>query len=92
MTTKTIELYIDYKSPYAYLAVAPAWELERDFDVKLDWMPYTLDIPDFLGYDPALQRQRIAKSFRRRYRSRAKPYGAPVAAGEVLVHGCAALR
>lgn len=49
MTTKTIELYIDYKSPYAYLAVAPAWELERDFDVKLDWLPYTLDIPDFLG-------------------------------------------
>jgi 2-hydroxychromene-2-carboxylate isomerase len=49
MTTKSIELYIDYKSPYAYLAVAPAWELERDFDVKLDWMPYTLDIPDFLG-------------------------------------------
>ena len=49
MTTKTIELYIDHKSPYAYLAVAPAWELERDFDVKLDWLPYTLDIPDFLG-------------------------------------------
>ncbi|UCH46532.1 MAG: DsbA family protein [Betaproteobacteria bacterium] len=49
MTTETIELYIDHKSPYAYLAVAPAWELERDFDVTLDWLPYTLDIPDFLG-------------------------------------------
>jgi 2-hydroxychromene-2-carboxylate isomerase len=49
MKTKTIELYIDHKSPYAYLAVEPAWELERDFDVSLDWLPYTLDIPDFLG-------------------------------------------
>jgi 2-hydroxychromene-2-carboxylate isomerase len=49
MTTKTIELYIDHKSPYAYLAIAPAWELERDFDVTLDWLPYTLDIPDYLG-------------------------------------------
>lgn len=49
MTTKTIQLYIDHKSPYAYLAIAPAWELERDFNVKLDWLPYTLDIPDFLG-------------------------------------------
>ena len=49
MTTKTIELYIDHKSPYAYLAVEPAWQLERDFDVRLDWFPYTLDIPDFLG-------------------------------------------
>jgi 2-hydroxychromene-2-carboxylate isomerase len=49
MTTKSIELYIDYKSPYAYLAIEPAWELERDFDVTLDWLPYTLDIPDYLG-------------------------------------------
>lgn len=49
MTTTTIDLYIDHKSPYAYLAVAPAWELERDFDVTLDWLPYTLDIPAFLG-------------------------------------------
>ena len=49
MTNKSIGLYIDHKSPYAYLAVAPAWDLERDFDVSLDWLPYTLDIPDFLG-------------------------------------------
>ena len=49
MTTKPIELYIDHKSPYAYLAIAPAWELESDFDVRLDWLPYTLDIPDYLG-------------------------------------------
>ena len=49
MTNKSIGLYIDHKSPYAYLAVEPAWELERDFDVTLDWLPYTLDIPDFLG-------------------------------------------
>jgi len=49
MTTKTIEIYIDHKSPYAYLAIAPAWELETDFGVTLDWHPYTLDIPDYLG-------------------------------------------
>lgn len=49
MTTKTIPLYIDHKSPYAYLAIEPAWELERDFDITLDWLPYTLDISDYLG-------------------------------------------
>jgi 2-hydroxychromene-2-carboxylate isomerase len=49
MAAKTIALYIDHKSPYAYLAVEPAWDLERDFDVVLDLLPYTLDIPDFLG-------------------------------------------
>jgi 2-hydroxychromene-2-carboxylate isomerase len=49
MTTKTIGLYIDHESPCTYLAIAPAWAHERDFDVTLDWLPYTLDIPDFLG-------------------------------------------
>ena len=47
MTTDTV--YTDYKSPYAYLAVEPAYRLEQDFDVSLTWLPYTLDIPLFLG-------------------------------------------
>jgi 2-hydroxychromene-2-carboxylate isomerase len=46
---KEVAVYIDYKSPYAYLAKEPTWELERDFDVRLKWLPYTLDIPSFLG-------------------------------------------
>ena len=45
---ETVAFYIDFKSPFAYLAVAPARELERDFDVRLRWMPLTLDIPDYL--------------------------------------------
>jgi 2-hydroxychromene-2-carboxylate isomerase len=49
MAARSITVYIDYKSPYAYLAKDPAWELEREFDVRLDWLPYTLDIPEFLG-------------------------------------------
>jgi 2-hydroxychromene-2-carboxylate isomerase len=46
---RTIALYIDYKSPYAYLAKDPAYALERDFGVTIDWLPYVLNIPDFLG-------------------------------------------
>ena len=49
MPEKTIDLHIDYKSPYAYLAVEPAWTLERDFRVRLNWLPYTLDNPDVLA-------------------------------------------
>jgi 2-hydroxychromene-2-carboxylate isomerase len=49
MPAKEITLYIDYKSPYAYLAKDPAYELEREFDIRLNWLPYTLNIPDFLG-------------------------------------------
>ena len=47
--TQTITVYSDYKSPYAYLAKDLAYELERDFPVRLDWLPYVLDIPSFLG-------------------------------------------
>jgi len=46
---RTVTAYIDYKSPYAYLAKDLAYELERDFPVRIDWLPYVLDIPSFLG-------------------------------------------
>jgi 2-hydroxychromene-2-carboxylate isomerase len=46
---RTLTAYIDYKSPYAYLAKDPAYEIERDFGVHVDWLPYVLDIPSFLG-------------------------------------------
>ena len=46
---RTITVYSDYKSPYAYLAKDLAYELERDFPVRLDWKPYILDIPSYLG-------------------------------------------
>jgi 2-hydroxychromene-2-carboxylate isomerase len=46
---RTVTAYIDYKSPYAYLAKDLAYDLERDFPVHVDWLPYVLDIPSFLG-------------------------------------------
>jgi 2-hydroxychromene-2-carboxylate isomerase len=49
MTARTIKIYSDYKSPYAYLAKDPAYELEREAGVTLEWLPYTLDIPAYLG-------------------------------------------
>ena len=49
MTTQTIKVYTDYKSPYAYLAKDLAYDLERETGARLDWLPYTLDIPAYLG-------------------------------------------
>ena len=49
MPARTIKLYVDYKSPYAYLAKDAAYALERDTGVAIDWLPYILDIPSFLG-------------------------------------------
>jgi len=47
--TASSNRYTDYKSPYAYLAKDLVYELERDFPVRVDWLPYRLDIPSFLG-------------------------------------------
>lgn len=49
MTTRPIKVYTDYKSPYAYLAKDLVYDLERETGVVIDWLPYTLDIPAYLG-------------------------------------------
>lgn len=49
MPKSSVQLFIDYKSPYAYLAVAPAYQLAADTGIDIDWLPYTLDIPSYLG-------------------------------------------
>lgn len=48
-TTRTLICYTDYKSPYAYLAKDLTYDLARETGVRLDWRPYVLDIPAFLG-------------------------------------------
>ena len=49
MTSATIKVYTDYKSPYAYLAKDLVYDLERETGAIIDWLPYTLDIPAYLG-------------------------------------------
>jgi 2-hydroxychromene-2-carboxylate isomerase len=42
-----VTFWVDYVSPYAFVAKAGAYELERDYDIALEWRPYTLDIASF---------------------------------------------
>ena len=42
-------VYLDIKSPYAYLAKNPTKQLVTDFGIEIDWRPLTLNIPSFLG-------------------------------------------
>ena len=44
-----LTVYTDYKSPYAYLAKDPTHRFAEETGVELDWRPYTLDIPNYLG-------------------------------------------
>ena len=46
-----IKFYYDYKSPFTYLAFAPALELENAHDVRLRFIPHELDIRSAYGGD-----------------------------------------
>jgi len=49
VTNIEIPVYIDFKSPYAYLAVKPLRAMAVEYDLTLDWRPYNLPIGDYLG-------------------------------------------
>jgi 2-hydroxychromene-2-carboxylate isomerase len=44
-----VRIYTDYKSPYAFVANKRLFELEEAHHVELEWLPYTLRIPEFMG-------------------------------------------
>lgn len=44
-----LAVYIDLKSPYAFIAIEPTRAMARAAGVPIDWRPFTLDIPSYLG-------------------------------------------
>ena len=42
-------VYVDVKSPYAFVAIRPTLALEAELGLQFDWRPLTLDIPSYLG-------------------------------------------
>ncbi|WP_339948762.1 DsbA family protein [uncultured Albimonas sp.] len=49
MSRPLVRCYTDYKSPYAYVALAPTQALAARWDLELEWRPYTLRIAEYLG-------------------------------------------
>ncbi len=39
---REVKMYSDFKSPYAYLAFEPAFELEDKYRIRLKWKPFQL--------------------------------------------------
>ena len=70
----TIQVYSDYKSPYAFLAKDLIYELEDQFDVHLEWLPYTLDIPSYLGSARLDERGEVIESNRNAHQWRRVRY------------------
>ena len=42
-------IYIDLKSPYAYLSIEPTRNMLKELVIVADWRPFVLDIPSYLG-------------------------------------------
>jgi 2-hydroxychromene-2-carboxylate isomerase len=63
-TTSPLIVYIDYKSPYAFLAMEPTYQIEDHFGIEIDWRPLTLDIPSYLGSARLDDRGRVAEENR----------------------------
>jgi 2-hydroxychromene-2-carboxylate isomerase len=49
MKNNIIEIYIDFKSPYAYLAIDSSIKFAKHNKLEIHWLPFVLEIPDFLG-------------------------------------------
>ena len=49
MENPRVRVYTDYKSPYAFVANAALFDLEKSEGVELEWLPYTLRIAEFMG-------------------------------------------
>ncbi len=46
---KPLIVYLDIKSPYAFVSVRPTLEMIDRLGIEVDWRPLTLDIPSYLG-------------------------------------------
>jgi 2-hydroxychromene-2-carboxylate isomerase len=59
-----LAVYIDLKSPYAYIAIEPTREMASAMGVQIDWRPFTLDIPSYLGSARLDKKGKVASSNR----------------------------
>ena len=57
-------VYMDFKSPYAYLALQPTRDMAKALGIAIDWRPFVLDIPSYLGSAKLDRRGKVASANR----------------------------
>ncbi len=68
-------VYIDVKSPFAYVARDPTYALGGELGIEIDWRPLTLDIPSYLGSARLDSQGNVAESERTDEQWTAVKYG-----------------
>ena len=64
MNNNSISIYIDFKSPYSYLAIEPSKKFAKDLKLEINWLPYVLDIPEYLGSAKVDNKGKVLESSR----------------------------
>ena len=59
-----LAVYVDLKSPYAFIAIEPTRAMAAGLGVEVDWRPFTLDIPSYLGSARLDKKGKVAESKR----------------------------
>ena len=57
-------VYLDIKSPYAFIAKDPTYQMADELGIAIDWRPLTLDIPSYLGSARLDKKGKVAESKR----------------------------
>lgn len=63
-STAPLIVYVDIKSPYAFVARNPTRRLAEALGIRVDWRPLTLDIPSYLGSARLDGKGRVAEANR----------------------------
>ena len=63
-STAPLIVYVDIKSPYAFVARDPTRRLAQALGIRVDWRPLTLDIPSYLGSARLDDKGRVAEANR----------------------------
>ena len=74
MKKQTVDIYIDFKSPYAFLAIKPSIIFAKKNKLNINWLPYVLEIPDFLGSAEVDNKGNVIKSERNAHQWRRVKY------------------
>lgn len=61
---KPLIVYLDIKSPYAFIAKDPTWQMADELGIEIDWRPLTLNIGSYLGTAKLDKSGKVASSER----------------------------
>ena len=64
VSDRPLIVYVDIKSPYAFIAKDPTRDMARGLGIDIDWRPLTLDIPSYLGSARLDRKGKVAESNR----------------------------